>query len=74
MNSATHIFLTGGALPINVFWLVGGLVDLGTTARCEGVVLARESVTLGTGASIRGRLLAQTAVNIDGSNVIEPGP
>jgi len=74
MNSATHIFLAGGALPKNVFWQVGGLVDLGTTAHCEGVVLARKSVTLGTGASIHGRLLAQTAVNVDGSMVIEPGP
>ena len=71
-SSAAKILLAGGALPKNVFWQVAGLVDLGTTAHCEGVVLAQTSVTLRTGASINGRLLAQTAVNIDGSTVVEP--
>jgi hypothetical protein len=72
ISSATNIVLTGGALPQNVFWQVAGLVDLGTTAHCEGVVLTQTSVTLRTGASIRGRLLAQTAVTIDSSAVVEP--
>jgi len=72
MSSGAKIVLAGGALPKNVFWQVAGLVDLGTTAHCEGVVLAQTSVTLRTGASINGRLLAQTAVNIDGSTVTEP--
>jgi len=74
MSSATHIFLTGGAMPKNVFWQVAGLVDLGTTAHFEGVVLTLTSVALRTGASITGRLLAQTAVTIDGSAVVEPAP
>lgn len=70
--SGAKIVLAGGALPRNVFWQVSGLVDLGTTAHVEGVVLTQTSVTLRTGASINGRLLAQTAVNIDGSTVVEP--
>jgi len=72
MASGTKIVLGGGALSKNVFWQVAGLVDLGTTAHAEGVVLTQTSVTLRTGASINGRLLAQTAVNIDGSSVVEP--
>jgi len=72
MASGAKIVLAGGALPKNVFWQVAGLVDLGTTAHVEGVVLTQTSVTLRTGASINGRLLAQTAVNIDGSTVVEP--
>ena len=72
MASGTKIVLAGGALPRNVFWQVVGLVDLGTIAHAEGVVLTQTSVTLRTGASINGRLLAQTAVNIDGSTVVEP--
>ena len=72
LSSAAKILLAGGALPKNVFWQVAGLVELGTTAHGEGVVLAQTSVTLRTGASINGRLLAQTAVNIDGSTVVEP--
>jgi len=74
MASATKIVLAGGALAKNVFWQVSGLVDLGTTAHCEGVVMTKTSVTLRTGASINGRLFAQTAVNIDGSTVAEPAP
>ena len=71
-GSAAKVLLAGGALPKNAFWQVSGLVDLGTTAHCEGVILAQTSITLRTGASIKGRLLAQTAVNLDGSTVVEP--
>lgn len=71
-GSAAKVLLAGGALPQNAFWQVSGLVDLGTTAHCEGVILGQTSITLRTGASIKGRLLAQTAVNIDGSTVVEP--
>jgi hypothetical protein len=70
--SGAKIVLAGGALPKNVFWQVAGLVELGTTAHCEGVVLTATSVRLRTGASIHGRVLAQTAVDIDGSTVVQP--
>jgi hypothetical protein len=72
INSGTKILLAGGALPKNIFWQVAGLVDIGTTAHCEGVVLTQTSITLRTGASINGRLFAQTAVNLDSSSVVEP--
>lgn len=72
VSSATSVFLTGGAVPKNVFWQVAGMVDLGTTAHFEGVILTQTSVALRTGASIKGRLLAQTAVSIDGSAVVQP--
>jgi len=72
MSSGTKILLAGGAQSKNIFWQVAGLVDLGTTAHCEGVILTQTSVTLRTGASINGRLLAQTAVDLDGSSVVEP--
>ncbi len=71
MSSATSIVLTGGALADNVFWQVSGSVDIGTTAHCEGNVLSMTTARLGTGASIVGRLLAQTAVTLDGNTVVE---
>jgi hypothetical protein len=74
MSSGAQILLAGGALPKNIFWQVAGLVEIGTTAHCEGVILTQTAVTLGTGASINGRLLAQTAVDIDGSTVVQPAP
>jgi hypothetical protein len=74
VSSATKVILTGGALAKNVFWQVAGAVNLGTTAHLEGVVLCRTSITLLTGASVKGRLLAQTAVAIDASTVVQPAP
>ncbi len=72
VSSAVNVALTGGALSKNVFWQVAGLVDVGTTAHLEGVVLTQTSITLHTGASINGRLLAQTAIDLDSNMVVEP--
>jgi hypothetical protein len=74
LSSAASIVLTGGALPRNVFWQVAGRVDLDTTAHLEGVVLGQTAVTLRTGASATGRLLAQAAVSLDASTIVQPAP
>ena len=74
VSSAAKVFLAGGALPRNVFWQVSGGVVLGSTAHIEGVVLTQTAASLATGASVNGRLLAQTAVTLDGSTVVEPAP
>jgi hypothetical protein len=74
MSSAASLSLTGGAVPKNVFWQVAGLVDLGTTAHFEGVILTQTSINMQTGASINGRLLAQTAVTVASSTVVQPAP
>jgi len=64
--------MAGGALPKNVFWQVFGAVDIGTTAHMEGVILSQTSIALKTGASVNGRLLAQTAVTLDAATVKQP--
>jgi len=74
LSAAKAMVLSGGAQAKNIFWQVAGLVDLGTTSHSEGIVLCKTAITLGTGASINGRLLAQTAVNIAKSTVTEPTP
>ena len=74
MSTSAMVTLAGGALPKNVFWQVTGLVSLGTSAHCEGVILCATGITLGNGVTVNGRLLAQTAVNIDGSTVVQPAP
>jgi hypothetical protein len=74
VSSGAKVILAGGASSKNIFWQVAGLVDLGTTAHGEGVFLSQTSITLHTGASVNGRLLAQTAVAIDGSTVVAPAP
>jgi hypothetical protein len=72
VSNATNVVLSGGARAENVFWEVAGAADVGTTSQFEGIILSKTSVSLHTGATITGRLLAQTAVNIDGSAVTAP--
>jgi len=70
--SAARVILTGGALPKNVFWQSIGVVDIGTTAHMEGVILAKTAITLKTGASANSRLLAQTEVTLQQNAVTAP--
>ena len=68
----TRVTLTGGALPKNVFWQAAGAVTIGTHAHFEGVVLAKTMVAVKTGASVKGRLLAQTAVTLEMNAITQP--
>jgi len=70
--NATSVFLSGGALAKNIFWQSVGEVSLGTTSHFEGIIMSQTAIILATGASINGRLLAQTAVTLDASTVISP--
>ena len=69
MSSAVNIILNGGAQAENIFWQVAGQATLGTTSHFEGVILSMTGVTFQTGASINGKVLAQTAVVLDGNTV-----
>ena len=64
--------LAGGALAKNIFWQVAGAVTLGTTAHFEGVVLAKTLIAVNTGATVNGRLLAQTAVTLQMNAITQP--
>ena len=70
--NATRVTLAGGARAQNIFWQVAGAVTIGTTAHFEGVVLAATMVAVNTGASVNGRLLAQTAVTLQMNTVTQP--
>ena len=72
VSSGVNIILAGGALPQNIYWQVAGFVDVGTTSHCEGIFMCQTSITLQTGASVNGRLLAQTAVVLDQNTVTQP--
>ena len=70
--NAVRVTLAGGALPRNIFWQVAGAVTLGTTALFEGIVLGKTMIAVNTGASVNGRLLAQTAVTLQMNAVTQP--
>jgi hypothetical protein len=72
--SATMVTLTGGVLAKNVFWQVAGASTIGTTAHFEGILLDQTSIAVNTGASVTGRLFAQTAVTLQQNVVTQPAP
>lgn len=71
LSNGISVHLSGGALARNIFWQVGGGtgVALGTTSHMQGTILAIKAITMGTGATINGRLLAQSDVTLQ-SNVV----
>ena len=73
-GNGARVTLAGGALAKNIFWQVAGAVTIGTTAHFEGVVLAKTLVAVNTGASVNGRLLAQTAVTLQMNAITQPAP
>jgi hypothetical protein len=72
MSSAVNIILAGGAQAKNIFWQVSGAVTFGTTSHFEGNVLGQTGINMQTGASINGRMLAQTAVTLQKNVVVKP--
>jgi hypothetical protein len=72
MSSAVNITLAGGAQAKNIFWQTAGAVTIGTTSHFEGNILGKTGINLKTGASINGRLLAQTAVTLQMNTVNYP--
>ena len=72
MSSAVRITLAGGAQAKNIFWQAAGAVTLGTTSHFEGIILGQTGINMTTGATINGRLLAQTAVTLQMNTVTNP--
>ncbi|MDB6030794.1 MAG: hypothetical protein JWM16_1132 [Verrucomicrobiales bacterium] len=72
VGNGAAITLSGGAQAKNIFWQVAGQTTLGTTARFNGVVLCQTLIAMKTGAVMRGRALAQTAVTLQMNAVTEP--
>ena len=76
MAANKSIILSGSALPKNVFWQVAGGagVTINAGSHFIGIVMTATEINLRTGASIEGRLLSHTAVNLQSSTVTQPAP
>jgi len=69
-GSGSHVALTGGAQACNVFWQVGSSATLGTNSTFVGNILALQSISVTTGASIDGRALARNGqVSLDDNTI-----
>lgn len=74
LAAAHSVLLSGGARASNVVWQVGGVVTLNTTSHMKGIILGQTKIDMLAGATIDGRLYAQSAVNIKSSIVTQPAP
>jgi hypothetical protein len=71
-TSGRRIILSGGASASNVFWQVGSSATLGTASVFQGTIMADQSITLGTGATLNGRLLARIGgVSLDSNTIVK---
>ena len=72
---SSQIILTNGARAANIFWQVGSDATLGTYSDFSGNILALTSITLNTGATVNGRVLARNgAVTLDNNTIAIPEP
>ncbi len=69
-TSGRKVILSGGALASNIFWQVSSSATFGTTSVFKGTVMAMQSITFNTGATIDGRALARTGGVTMASNTI----
>ena len=74
-DSGTQVVLSGSAKATNVYWQVGTSATLGTTSIFKGNILADQSITLTTGATLEGRALTRIgAVTLDSNSITTPAP
>src|SRR6185436_8262898 len=72
-TSGRQFILSGGAKAANIIWQVGSSATLGTTSVFKGTIMADQSITLATGATLDGRALARiAAVTLDANIVTAP--
>ena len=71
--TASSVLLVNGAQACNVFWQVGSSATLGTGSVFRGSVLALTDITVTTGATLEGRVLARNgAVTLDTNTITRP--
>jgi len=71
-TSGRKVILSGGALASNIFWQVGSSATFGTTTVFKGTVMAMQSITFNTGATLDGKALARTGgVTMAGNTIVK---
>lgn len=71
-TSGRKVILSGGALASNIFWQVGTSATFGTTSVFKGTVMAMQSITINTGATLDGRALARIgSITMAGNTIVK---
>lgn len=69
----SRVILTGGANASNIYWQVGSSATLGTASDFAGIIMADQSITMNTGASLEGRAFARSgAVTLKENSIVTP--
>ena len=69
-TSGRQVILAGKASASNIFWQVGSSATFGTTSVFKGTILAMQSITFDTGATLDGKALARTGAVVMAGNTI----
>ena len=72
VDNTAIIHLTGGAQAKNIFWITAKDAVIGSDVIFSGNILSQTLISLNTRAKVTGRLLAQSAVTLNTSIVVEP--
>ena len=73
--SGASVVLVNGAQQSNVFWQVGSSATLGSTTVFKGTIIALTSITVTTGVSVSGRVMALNGtVSMDSNTISAPHP
>jgi hypothetical protein len=72
--SGSSVLLTNGAQACGVFWQVTSSATFGTTTSFQGTVMALQSITMNTGATLIGRALARNGAATFDTNTITVPP
>jgi hypothetical protein len=73
VNVGSHVILSGGATAGNIFWQVGSSATLGSHSVFHGTILANQSITIVSGATLDGRALARIAAVTLDTNIVTVG-
>src|SRR5439155_16515243 len=72
-TASRQVILSGGAQAGNVFWQVGSSATIGGSSVFKGTIMADQSITLNTSATLEGRALARNgAVALDANTITLP--
>jgi hypothetical protein len=72
LDANLRVKLSSGALAKNIIWQVAGNVKVMAGAHMEGILLVKTDVLFMTGSSLNGRVLAQTACNLQMATITQP--
>lgn len=69
-TSGRQVILAGGAQASNIFWQVGSSATFGTTSVFKGTIIALQSISFNTGATLDGRAFSRNgAVTMSGNTI-----